>query len=722
MKPRDIGVGVAVALVWSVVFAGPIADRLQGLGIDNLYRLRDSFYSPKHTPESSPAVIVAIDEESYQSAPFRGTPKVLWTRQIAAVLDAIFEAEVQTVGFDIVFATSVEPHMRGFDRDLLRTLRAAARRNRIVLGLIQHREKPIVPYLGYQVVVGRHRNLRPLNVVTDPDGVIRRVPMYFKQVGANKSLLPSMSLEMAMRATGKQAIVAADGGVSLGDYRIPGQLDPHIRVGPNAAELQNNVAVRFDKHLSTIPTYSLADLLQCAKSDKRQAFFRKHFAGKAVMFGTVLDEEDRIPSSIRFLSRTNADISTPRCIKPVAVGLRTAFDRETIPGIYLQATAINNFVRGEALRELPRWLSWLATTGGALVLAFVTIAAGPLVSVLALFGAALLWTIAATATFAGGLVLPLFQPAAAASLTLATLLGYRFAIADRMGRHIRHAFSHYLAPAVVDQLVEDNRMPEQGGELRSMTVWISDLEKYSTITEHFEPPKLVDLLNTVYTEMSDTIEEYQGFVAQFVGDAVVGAFGAPLEDIHHADNAVLSAIACVRRVAELNETVDLPGELRLRIRVGISSGDLVVGNIGSQRRLSYAIVGDDINLSSRLEGASKVYGTQVLANEETVKLCSPELAFREIDLIKVLGKDNEVRIFEPLGLADTLTGEQRADLDVYAQALAIYRKGEFSEAAAAFATLAERDPAADHMAKRCETYQKKPPDPDWDGIFVLDSK
>ncbi len=198
------------------------------------------------------------------------------------------------------------------------------------------------------------------------------------------------------------------------------------------------------------------------------------------------------------------------------------------------------------------------------------------------------------------MVLPLIHPIAAGAVTLAVLLGYRFTVTDRTQRHVRKAFGRILSPALVERMAESNQMPTQGGEMREITVWISDLENYTTISELLPPDELVDFLNAVYTVMSDTVEEYDGFVAQFVGDAVVAAFNVPLEDPDHARHGIESAMACCERVAELRGRLELPAGFNLRIRVGISTGTLLAGYIGSKRRLSYTIVGDDINLAPRL--------------------------------------------------------------------------------------------------------------------------
>ena len=289
-------------------------------------------------------------------------------------------------------------------------------------------------------------------------------------------------------------------------------------------------------------------------------------------------------------------------------------------------------------------------------------------------------------------------------------------------RHVRRAFAHYLAPAIVERLAEERRMPEQGGELREMTVWISDLANYSTLSEKLDAPEVVDFLNQVYTVMSDTVEEYEGFVAQFVGDAVVAAFGAPLDDEDHAKHAVESAMACKQRVAELGTTMELPPGMSLGIRIGISTGPLVVGNIGSKRRLSYSIVGDDINLSSRLEGVNKVYGSTILVNGVTRDLCPPEMVFREVDVVRVKGRDTPVRIYEPFGEEDSLSDEQRADLAAFDEALEAYRARNFGSALPAFEDLAERDPVARTYVARSREMKENPPPEGWDGVYEMLTK
>lgn len=395
------------------------------------------------------------------------------------------------------------------------------------------------------------------------------------------------------------------------------------------------------------------------------------------------------------------------------------------PGVELHAQVIEQLLTDGFLRR-PDWalgaeLAFL--TGFGLVLMVLLPLWGPLVC--AFLGAGGIALAVGLSWFAFDRDLRLFDPIYPALVVLLiyltdSLVIYLRTEAER--RHVRQAFAHYLAPAVVERLAEERRMPEQGGELREMTVWISDLANYSTLSEKLDAPEVVAFLNQVYTVMSDTVEEHEGFVAQFVGDAVVAAFGAPLDDAEHAKHAVESAMACKERVARLGTTMELPPGMRLGIRIGISTGPLVVGNIGSKRRLSYSIVGDDINLSSRLEGVNKIYGSTILVNEVTRRLCPDELAFREVDVVRVKGRDTPVRIFEPLGRQESLSAEAAADLAAFEQALAAYRARRFGEAAAAFEALAERDPVARTYVGRSREMAGNPPPADWDGVYEMLTK
>ena len=712
MKLRDLLVVGAVILIVSGVFTLPAFDRLGGLSIDVLFWLRHQVFGPRHLPASSPTVVVAIDEETYRTEPFRSLPKVLWTKHLAAVVDATLAAGAKVVGFDVIYPTSVERFLKGFDRELLITLRRASKTGRIVLGKVQHQYKPIVPFPGYSFAVGHGKNIRSVNLFTDSDGVVRRVPLMFRShQGTEES---SMALELAARARGTPVRRATDGNIVLDQDTIPGSGT-------------NRMAINFDSGPGAIPTYSLADLYACTQKGDRDYFLR-HFQGKVVLVGVVLDVEDRKLTSQRFITVPEGLGLPERCVNPVMSELYIeGLRRDTIPAVYVHAHAINNLLRGEPLRELGRGVIGLIVLGLTAAVAAATMTLSFVSAGLVLLLGFLIWTGVAIFGFAEAQVLPLLRPLAVAAVVFAILLGYRFTVADKDKRQIRQAFSLYLPAPVVDRMIAEGRAPTLGGETRNLTIWFSDIADFTSLSEHMPPARLVQFLNGYLSEMTDLLERHGGFVDKYIGDAIVAVFGAPVDDPDHALHAVEAALACKHRLEEmgreLSQTMDRP----IIARIGINSGQAVVGNIGSRRRFNYTVMGDTVNLASRLEGANKIYGTDILVSDTTMAGCGDRVNFREIDLVRVVGRESPVRIFEPLGSAsaEEPTPErvaQDTQIARFATALETFRSRRFSAAAEIFATLAEVDAVAAHYADRARAIAENPPEESWDGITNLTQK
>ncbi len=726
MKFRDHVVAFAVPLSIALALSLPVFDRLQGLSIDLLFLARNTL-TPSLVALPSPSVaVIAIDEATYNSdvEPFKGTPRVFWTQALAKVLDAVVEGGAAVVGFDLILPTSVERFAKekDFDKPFRSALYRAARDNKVVLGATTLGERPVLPYEGYRRLV-RGQNIRSLNVVLDSDGIIRFVPLHFRRTD-DQSLVPSMSLEMATRVLKVDPrIDSEDGALWLDGFRVPARADPQLTIPSEGKSLALKNDLLVDLHFgpAAFQTHSLLDLFLCLDEDGNRDYFKRSFARKAVMLGLTTSVEDRKLTSVRFSQGASRPNSAEPCAtrKPTDGGRKP---RELIPGVYLHAAAISNLVQGKVLRPLERHEQALLTmivavTFGGLVMRLSSSLAGAAFAVVSLG-----WVGVALGAFVSGIVTPLIHPIAAAGLTLASLLGYRFAVIDRAERHVRRAFGRVLAPTLVERMVQTNQMPTQGGELREITVWISDLQNYTTISEILPPPALVEFLNEVYTVMSDTVEEYEGFVAQFVGDAVVAGFNVPLDDPDHARHGIEAAMVCHQRVDELNEKMDLPEGFNLRIRVGISTGNLLAGYIGSKRRLSYTIVGDDINLASRLEGVNKVYGSTILVNEVTKEHCGQGIVFREVDIVRVKGRDTPVRIFEPLGLVDEVKDWQKRIAERFAEGLALFRSRQFAEATAIFDSLAEQDPVSRSFAERTRNLIAEPPPANWEGVHDLLTK
>jgi adenylate cyclase len=713
-RRRDLLVAVVVALIAGAVVVLPPLDRLRGLTIDILTGLHGYAFGQTHDPANSPVVVVALDEESYLTPPFAGTPSVVWTGEIGRVLTAVIASGAKVVGFDLVFPISLEQselplgdeklgmRLQGLDREFLRALQAAARDNKVVLGEVQHREQPIEPSPAQRLVVNGQPNIRALNVFNDADDVVRRVPLSFP-VGDTRT--PSMAVELAARALGQAPQFGGDTGMTLAGYRVPGLV-------PNAMTL--NFAGAGD-----IPTYSFADLAACTATNN-QAFFHRAFNNRIVLFGTLLDVEDRKVTSKRFAAAPES-ARAARCVYP-AKSPEQALASNTISGVYVHATAVSNLIRQNALTELNGVGAALVSALFALLVAGATLWFAPAAAAFIYAGATLGSTAIATAVFDRALVLPLVESALAGLIALIATTGYRIVVADKDKRFLRKSFALYLAPALIDKMVAENHQPVLGGETRTITSFFSDVAGFSTLSENRSAGEIVALMNEYLSAMTDIVEAHGGFVDKYVGDAIAAMFGAPLDDAAHATNAVRAALACRRRLAELERTGDKLKSLKLAHRIGLNTGAALVGNIGSRRRFNYTAMGDMVNLASRLEGANKYFGTSIMAGEATVAATGDAFVWRELDLIRVQGRAQPVRIFEPLAAAGDLSLEDRVHAAAYAEGLAHWRACDPGGAAECFMRFAHADPAAAAFLARAKALATHPPGPGWEPVYRLEGK
>jgi class 3 adenylate cyclase len=218
--------------------------------------------------------------------------------------------------------------------------------------------------------------------------------------------------------------------------------------------------------------------------------------------------------------------------------------------------------------------------------------------------------------------------------------------------------------------------------------------------------------------MTEVIEAHGGFVDKYIGDAIVAVFGAPLDDPDHASNAVHAALGCAARLG----TLDRPFAGPIRHRIGLNSGEALIGNIGSRRRFNYTVMGDMVNLASRLEGSNKLYGTTIIASEATVALSASAFAWRELDAIRVKGRTQAVRIFEPLGIAGEVPAELLSRAQAYEEGLKRFRARDFAGAAEQFAIAAGDDPPSALFLARARELAQRPPGPDWEPVNAQEAK
>jgi len=300
----------------------------------------------------------------------------------------------------------------------------------------------------------------------------------------------------------------------------------------------------------------------------------------------------------------------------------------------------------------------------------------------------------------------------------------------REKEHIRETFGQYVDPRIVRGLLE-NRLRSDGGERQTMTVFFSDLEGFTSLCEGLTPDAAVRFLNRYFSLMSEVVRERQGIVDKYIGDSVMAFWGPPFVDA--ADHARLCCLAALDQMARLETfRTSLPemfgvlhGLPEVNVRMGISSGDVTVGNIGSETSRGYTVIGDTVNLASRLEQANKFYGTRILVSETTRNMAGDTLAFREIDSLRVAGKLEPVRVFELLGISSELNERALQLMQTYDAGLARYRSQDWDGAETAFLAcldIAPTDRPSQVMLERIAAFRQSPPAVDWDGVWIAVTK
>jgi adenylate cyclase len=316
-------------------------------------------------------------------------------------------------------------------------------------------------------------------------------------------------------------------------------------------------------------------------------------------------------------------------------------------------------------------------------------------------------------------------PGIALALSFALAAAYSYATEGRQKLHIRRMFGQYMSETVINHLLAHPEKLQLGGERRRVTLFFSDLAGFTTISERLDPETVVGLLNDYLSAMTEIILDEEGTVDKFEGDAIMAFWGAPLDQPDQACRACRAALRQQAALAELNQRftdLNLPP---LTMRIGLHTGEAIVGNLGSAKRFDYTVIGDTVNLASRLEGVNKFYGSHVMASEATVSECDGSIEFRELDLVAVKGKEHAVRVFEVLGLTDGLPPEVAWRRQEFAHGLDLYRQGRFHEAQVYLETIlaeAPEDGPAKTFLDRCYHFQIAPPPTPWDTVFRPDAK
>ena len=310
-------------------------------------------------------------------------------------------------------------------------------------------------------------------------------------------------------------------------------------------------------------------------------------------------------------------------------------------------------------------------------------------------------------------------------LTTGIINLYLFMMERKQKGFIKGAFSQYLSPTVIDQIVENPDMLQLGGEKREMTPFFSDIQGFSTISEGLTPEELVQLLNEYLTAMCDIVSSYHGTIDKFEGDAIIAFWGAPLELPDHATIACHAAIDMQKKNEEMRKTLREQNRPMLYTRIGMSSGSVVVGNMGSADRMDYTMMGDVVNLAARLEGVNKFYQTFTMIPQSTYELAKDDIDTRQLDVIRVVGKKEPISVYEVLERKNQTSSEKSGVVEKYLKALKLYEERNFADASKEFEKVLAIDPddgPSQTYVKRCGVFLETPPEKDWDGVYTFTEK
>jgi adenylate cyclase len=528
------------------------------------------------------------------------------------------------------------------------------------------------------------KNFGYFNVFPDSDGTVRRVPVVASFQG---NFYPSLDIAAALAYTNlsldKVAVVFNPNGlerIDFGGVSIPTDPGGYVQID------------YFGKS-GTFHRESFADVVQHKVPPD-------HLRDKLVLIG------------------------------PTAVGIPdtavTPFEQMGFPGVEVHANFIEDILSGHFIKRGLRenlidffFIALFSLGAGTLLSVATPVRATTIILVILGF---FLWL--AYYLFAAHQIwIAAFIPTATLSTNYAAIISYRFFFEEREKKRVRLAFQQYLPHSLINQLLERPELLQLGGDERELSIMFTDIRGFTTLSEGLTPSKLVELLNEYLSEMTDIIFRNWGTLDKYIGDAIMAFWGAPYPQEDHAERACRAALQMIEALKKLQAGWDAEGRPQIKIGVGINSGLALVGNMGSKRRFNYTIMGDNVNLASRLEGLNKEFATHLIISEYTYEKVREKMVVRELDLIRVKGKTKPVKIYELLA---PIEGYERfRDLvKGFAKGLESYRSGQWETAVDIFQQLQHDYPGdgpSGVFAERCRDLLVEPP-PVWDGVYVMKTK
>lgn len=710
------------------VFNIPILSSLE----NQAYDARLKITLPEHVDKQ--VVIVDIDEKSLEEI-----GQWPWNRNVLAKInDVLFDFyQIKVIGYDIVFAeedidegakllekmaTSSLRDNDEFIKEYHRVISSlqhdlrfsdSLKNRNTVMGFVMDTDsakgslpepistldKQTLDKLAVNKTIGYTANLDILqnsalsggffnNPLLDEDGVFRRVPLL--QTYKN-DLHESLALALTRVATGSpdiEMVVAPNNDgqelflewIGIGQLAIP-------------VDHQSGVLVPYIGKQRSFEYIPATDVLN-------KTVAKEKLEGKIALFGTSA---------------------------PGLLDLRTTPLEPAYPGVEVHANIIQGILDGRILHQpgYTQGFEFILIFILGLILTFTLPILSALFSTLIIvFSLSLLIAGNFYAWTAAQLVLPIAAPVLLVVMLFALQMTYGFFVESRGKRQLAHLFGQYVPPELVEEMSEKMDEINLDGEMREMSVLFSDVRGFTTISESLEPKVLTSYINAFLTPITKVIHDNRGTIDKYMGDAVMAFWGAPLEDRQHALHALNAAINIVERMHSLRKEFSEKQWPEIYVGVGVNTGIMNVGNKGSEFRVDYTILGDAVNLGSRLEGLTKVYGVDIITSEFT-RHAVPEFEYRELDRVRVKGKDKPVSIYEPLGLLENVGKAERKLLRQFHIGIKQYRSQNWDAAEREIFALSQLDPERKIYKiylDRIMHFRNNPPEDNWDGCFTHTSK
>ena len=679
-----LGLAILVGSLMSLALLNGLLRPLELQSGDLLFRLK-----PDTTAKWT--VLVAIDDRSLAELRSKGR-FYNWPRDLhAKVTDNLKAAGARIIAWDVLFDAPAEG-----DSALVDSIRQAGN---VILAEVgdQATRLPAAPGQPHRYGAA----IEPLpafrdaamgvghaNVIPDTDGVIRSTPLV---VRVDDEQVPALPMLLAARFLRRPQVFEApiqDGKLPFAGREIPLDDEGKLWIGylGDSSKVTNP---------PTFPTISYVDALN-------NSFSPDLVRSKAVVVGITG-------------SAFGDDYWTP-------ISRSSKMD-----GVEIQANAFETIMRPElfirpAGQQTTIGLTYLAALVPAMALLLLHPLPALLLGIVAAFG---YLAVAVTAVDYWQLILDLPFPILTLGLSYVAILLYRVVFEQAQQRALKGAMSQYLSPAIMEEVARDPSALRLGGEKRDMTVLFSDVRGFTSLSEQMEPERLVHLLNVYLTRMSDVIFRHQGTIDKYMGDAIMAFWGAPKLQPDHARRACLAALDMMAELGQLNKEFEQQGIPRLNIGIGLNTGPMSVGNMGSARRFDYTVMGDAVNLGSRLEGLNKEYGTNVILSETTLAQAGADVRARFLDLVAVKGKQEPAAVYELISVDGTVDGKVETALAAYERGVERYRARDYKGAQRHFEEarrLDEADAVSVMYLERCRGLAENPPPADWDGVFVMTHK